>query len=217
MPAIALAFYLVFVMGLTVGVRVAIQLRRTGSTGIHRFRGEPGSLEWFASAIFIGNFMLVPLIVLLTLIGALEPIGALNTPAVNFAGLALASAAVLFVFVAQMAMGSSWRVGMVAEGRTELVTTGIFGIVRNPIYAGALPTVLGIALMAPTVPIFLDLVIVLTSIELPVRYVEEPHLLRLHGSAYRQYASRVGRFFPGVGLMSPPVAGAAASEPSQAA
>jgi protein-S-isoprenylcysteine O-methyltransferase Ste14 len=29
--------------------------------------------------------------------------------------------------------------------------------------------------------------------------VEEPYLVRSHGDEYRRYASRVGRFLPGVG------------------
>ena len=31
--------------------------------------------------------------------------------------------------------------------------------------------------------------------------VEEPYLLRTHGDEYRRYASRVGRFVPGVGRL----------------
>lgn len=38
------------------------------------------------------------------------------------------------------------------------------------------------------------------SIEVQVRLVEEPYLLRVHGEAYRDYVATVGRFVPGVGL-----------------
>ena len=40
------------------------------------------------------------------------------------------------------------------------------------------------------------------ALELQVRFVEEPYLLQAHGSAYADYAARVGRFFPRVGLLS---------------
>ena len=36
---------------------------------------------------------------------------------------------------------------------------------------------------------------------LQVRIVEEPHLLRVHGSRYAAYAARVGQFFPGLGRL----------------
>jgi protein-S-isoprenylcysteine O-methyltransferase Ste14 len=38
-------------------------------------------------------------------------------------------------------------------------------------------------------------------IELQVRVVEEPHLLRTHGQAYEDWAREVGRFVPGVGRL----------------
>lgn len=41
--------------------------------------------------------------------------------------------------------------------------------------------------------------VLLVSIELQVRVVEEPYLVRTHGEAYENYRSTVGRFVPGVG------------------
>ena len=37
------------------------------------------------------------------------------------------------------------------------------------------------------------------GLEIQTRMVEEPYLLKVHGSAYAEYAARVGRFVPGVG------------------
>lgn len=34
------------------------------------------------------------------------------------------------------------------------------------------------------------------ALELQVRWVEEPHLLRAHGATYRAYMRRTGRFVP---------------------
>ncbi|MFL5908785.1 MAG: methyltransferase family protein, partial [Solirubrobacterales bacterium] len=36
-------------------------------------------------------------------------------------------------------------------------------------------------------------------LQLQVRFVEEPYLIRTHGDDYRAYASEVGRFVPGIG------------------
>jgi protein-S-isoprenylcysteine O-methyltransferase Ste14 len=38
------------------------------------------------------------------------------------------------------------------------------------------------------------------SIEVQVRVVEEPYLLRVHGQVYRDYLATVGRFVPRLGL-----------------
>jgi protein-S-isoprenylcysteine O-methyltransferase Ste14 len=48
-----------------------------------------------------------------------------------------------------LAMGESWRVGVNETEHTELVTTGPFGLVRNPIFTAVLTTGAGIALVLP--------------------------------------------------------------------
>lgn len=39
----------------------------------------------------------------------------------------------------------------------------------------------------------------LAAIEVQVRAVEEPYLVRTHGTTYVRYAERVGRFLPQLG------------------
>jgi protein-S-isoprenylcysteine O-methyltransferase Ste14 len=59
----------------------------------------------------------------------------------------------------------------------------------------------GIALVTPNVVAGAGLILLIATIELQVRHVEEPYLLRTHGDDYRTYAASVGRFIPGVGLI----------------
>jgi protein-S-isoprenylcysteine O-methyltransferase Ste14 len=190
-------------LGLTGGLRMVIQARRTGSTGFNRFRGKPGSAERLAGVLFIAGTVVAPLAPLLDLLGVLSPIPALDAQGVFVAGTILVVAGILLTFGAQLAMGDSWRVGIPSGERTALVTSGPFAVVRNPIFGAALPTAIGFAMMVPNVLAIADLFVVFISLELLVRVVEEPHLLRVHGSAYRDYASRVGRFVPGLGLLAP--------------
>jgi len=42
-------------------------------------------------------------------------------------------------------------------------------------------------------------VLLVATIELQVRVVEEPYLLTVHGDGYRDYLANVGRFVPCVG------------------
>ena len=60
-------------------------------------------------------------------------------------------------------------------------------------------TAIGLILMVPNWVAIAGFVLLVASVELQVRYVEEPHLRRLHGSEYEAYEERVGRFVPGVG------------------
>jgi hypothetical protein len=45
------------------------------------------------------------------------------------------------------------------------------------------------------------LAVTLIGIEIQVRLVEEPYLHGVHGAAYTDYASGVGRFLPGIGRL----------------
>lgn len=60
---------------------------------------------------------------------------------------------------------------------------------------------LGIALLTKNVVAVAGFVLLVATIELQVRRVEEPYLLRTHGEDYRDYTATVGRFVPGVGLI----------------
>jgi protein-S-isoprenylcysteine O-methyltransferase Ste14 len=94
-------------------------------------------------------------------------------------------------------MGASWRIG-IDRRPTALVATGLYRLVRNPIYAGVLATVAGLALVTPcpwTLCLLLDTALLVT---IQAR-LEEVHLLAQHGDAYRAYAAQVGRFVPGIG------------------
>jgi len=98
-------------------------------------------------------------------------------------------------------MGASWRVGVDVRERTELVTGGLFRFVRNPIFSAMLVALVGLALLVPNAVSLLALVSSFAGLEIQVRRVEEPHLLRVHGERYRAWAARTGRFAPGLGRL----------------
>ena len=57
------------------------------------------------------------------------------------------------------------------------------------------------ALLTPNPVAILAVAALVIALELQVRRVEEPHLLRVHADAYRTYAARTGRFLPGIGRL----------------
>lgn len=201
MPVLALSLYVAFI-AVAFGLRTAIQIRRTGSSGVHRLSGPPGSAEWLAGVGFLVALGLGFAAPLLALLGVVEPIGALDAAALHVAGAVLAIAGIVATFLAQLAMGASWRVGVDPEERTALVTDGPFALVRNPIFSAMLPATLGLVLLVPSWIALLAFAGLLAAIELQVRAVEEPYLLRTHGTAYADYAMRVGRFAPAVGRLN---------------
>ena len=186
-------------MALAFGLRSAIQLRRTGSTGFKGIGGSPGSAEWLAGVGFALAVAVGVAAPVLDLAGLLEPIEAIDSDPLNSAGAALALTGVFLTLYAQIAMGDSWRIGVDPGETTALVTSGPFAWVRNPIFSAMIPTAFGLAMMVPNIASIAGAVGLITALELQVRVVEEPYLRQVHGDAYESYAGRVGRFFPGLG------------------
>lgn len=119
---------------------------------------------------------------------------------VTWLGLGVAVTGIALVAVAQHQMGASFRIGIDDE-ETALVKGGLFAIVRNPIFTG-LVVLLGGMFAAVPCSWSLGLWIVAAVVVSRQTRLEERHLLVQHGDAYRSYASRVGRFLPGIGRLA---------------
>jgi protein-S-isoprenylcysteine O-methyltransferase Ste14 len=199
MSGVALALMALYLL-LAFGVRVAVQLRRTGSTGISSLRSAP-AIELVGGAVFAAAVVLGGLNPLLAVLDAIEPAEDLDRAWAHILGLALCCGGIAGTFAAQMAMGASWRIGVDPAERTELVTGGVFSLCRNPIYTFMIVAWTGFALLVPTGLALAAGVLLVAGLEIQVRLVEEPHLIRTHGEPYRAWASRVGRFVPGLGKL----------------
>ena len=180
-------------------VRGAIQYRRTGSSPL-RLRDRPGSPQWWARLVSTVGVVLAIAAPLAELAG-LQPFAPLDQPLVRWGGVVLVFLGIAITIRSQAAMGRSWRADVDPDARTTLVTTGPFRLVRNPVFTGSAITVVGLAFVVPNVVSLLMLVAFVAGLEIQVRIVEEPYLLRVHGDAYRAYAARTGRFVPGVGRL----------------
>lgn len=200
MATLALVLYAVY-LALAFGLRTVVQLRRTGSSGFHGVGGRPGSAEWLVGVGFAVALTLGATAPVLALADVVEPIGALDITPLHAAGAVLSVAGIAGTLWAQLAMGTSWRIGVDPDERTELVTDGPFALVRNPIFSAMIPTALGLTLLVPSVVAIAGLVGLVVALELQVRVVEEPYLMRAQGEPYAAYAARVGRFVPGVGRL----------------
>jgi protein-S-isoprenylcysteine O-methyltransferase Ste14 len=197
---LALGLYALY-MALAFGLRTWLQLRRTGESGFKGVSGRLGSLEWIAGVLFVLAIAVGVAAPVLDVTGALEPLDELDSASVRATGVAIFVVGLVGTLYAQVAMGESWRIGVDVEERTALVTTGPFGVVRNPIFAAMLPASLGLALLVPNVAALAGFGTLLLALQIQVRLVEEPYLLQVHGQQYRDYSARVGRFVPGIGRL----------------
>lgn len=118
-------------------------------------------------------------------------------------GASVAAVAGVLTVVAQAQMGASWRIGVQAGERTELITHGLYAHVRNPIFTGMITFAAGLALLVPNAPTLVGAALAAAIIVAQVRMVEEPHLRSAHGAAYQVWAAHAGRFVPGIGRSLP--------------
>lgn len=78
----------------------------------------------------------------------------------------------------------------------ELVTTGLYRYVRNPIYLGVLAIILGHFLWFKTIWMLIYMLVVFLGVHLFVKLYEEPALKRKFGAAYEDYLNSVPRWIP---------------------
>ena len=92
-------------------------------------------------------------------------------------------------------MGKDWRMAVTAEPDQPLITDGLFGRIRHPIYAFSMLLVLSSIAVVPTAPMA-ACGAVLVALWVLKAVNEERHMLRQHGDAYAAYLARTGRFLP---------------------
>jgi protein-S-isoprenylcysteine O-methyltransferase Ste14 len=200
MAAVALALYIAFGV-LALGCRCWLQWSRTGSTGYRGISSRLGTLGLVGGIGFVVAMVGGLLAPLLQLLRVVSPLHSLDHQWDKAAGLTLALCGLAATLYAQLDMGDSWRVGVDTRETTTLVRTGVFRLIRNPIFAAMLVFTLGETLLAPNPVGIAVFAVFFVAIEISVRTVEEPYLLEMHGDAYRDYTASVGRFVPGVGLI----------------
>ena len=191
-----LPIYFLLFFGLAMFWRSYIAWKRTGinpyklgnSDTVHDFVGKLFRLTLIASALIVLVFTFLE-----PFYGLLIPIPWLTLPALPMIGLALLILALIWVLIAQIQMGDSWRIGIDEQTASPLVQSGLFGISRNPIFLGMLVMLVGMLLILPTAITLLVTALGIVLIHIQVR-LEEPFLLEKYGDAYLSYQKHVRRW-----------------------
>ena len=93
-------------------------------------------------------------------------------------------------------MGKNWSVAIVKEDEDQqLVTTGLFGIVRHPIYALSALMVFMTAVTCASFPMAIIAVIHIVLLNIKAKR-EEQALIGVFGDEYRVYMKHTGGFVP---------------------
>lgn len=110
----------------------------------------------------------------------------------QFAGIFVGIAAVVFFGAATITMKTSWRVGIPQE-KTTLITDGIYRISRNPAFVGFDLLYVSLCLLLPNLPLILSSLWAAGMLHLQILQ-EERHLTRVFGEAYKTYCKHTRRY-----------------------
>jgi protein-S-isoprenylcysteine O-methyltransferase Ste14 len=198
---VVLPLYGLFVIAAIIAHRSRL-LKQMGRDPIvlHPFHKTDTPHQYLESVLLVGAVALALDVVL----NALWPhvmtqrlaIPAIRTSAwCGWLGLAIVTSGLFLSAAGVSSMGRSWRIGIDREKPGPLVTGGLFGRMRHPIYAGMLLVTLGMA--GVTGDLLSTAVAAGAWVGIPVQArLEEDFLLSRHGDEYRTYQARTGRFWP---------------------
>ena len=193
---IILPIYLALFFGLAMFWRSYLSWKRTGinpyalgnNDTVHDYVGKLFRFTLIATALIVLAFSLSE-----SLYNLLMPIPWLNSSLLVGIGLVLLASALVWVLIAQVQMGDSWRIGIDEKTDSPLVLHGLFGVSRNPIFLGMLVMLVGLLFTIPTAATLIVTLLGFMLIHIQVR-LEEPFLLDKYGEAYRVYQKRVRRW-----------------------
>ena len=167
------------------GINAFVLLKQGGTYGVI---GVYFKLLPLASFLAVVSYSFFP-----SMYDFLAPFHWLENHLIVFVGIFFLIISLFWIWVAQTQMGNSWRIGIDEQRKTELITTGMFSISRNPIFLGMKVNLLGFFLVIPNAVTLTVVVTGFALIDIQVR-LEEQHLLNLNDDSYQNYYKKVRRW-----------------------
>lgn len=167
--------------------------RRRGAIEEHRI----GAVESVLMTLNLWGVLLAPLLYAFTdWFGFAEYELPLWT---GFIGAACLAVAIWLLIRAHADLGRNWSPTLEIVTEHRLVTEGIYGTIRHPIYAAVWLTVIAQALMIDNWFVGLSGMVVYLPVYLTRVPAEERMMLDRFGDAYRAYMARTGGIIPRLG------------------
>ena len=192
---LALPIYFIIYFGLAFVLKSVIVAKRIGKNPLVLPKGDSAfgliglyfKLTLIAMFVYVMAFAFFP-----TWHDKFLPIISLDNFTLKYIGLGLLAIALIWTIVAQGNMKNSWRIGIDTETKTELVTTGLFKLSRNPIFFRMIISLVGLFLTTPNALTGIFLILGYVLIQIQIR-LEEEFLTKEHGQDYINYRQKVRR------------------------
>lgn len=151
--------------------------------------GKTGFVKWVECTMMASTVLVVVVELVSIVLGT-----TLLPPVARWLGAGTAAVGVAVFITAVVTMRDSWRAGVSKSEKTELVTSGIFSISRNPAFLGFDLVYLGILLMFFNWVLFAVSIFDALMFHLQIVNVEEDFLLEAFGEDYLNYKKKVNRY-----------------------
>jgi len=188
-------FYCIFLIALFV-IPSYVTYKRTGINPI-KFSKAETAINYVGKAYKIISAMAFVIISLNAFLPKVMqyfvPIEYLQNDILMWTGIGLVHLAFFIIFIAQRNMANEWRIGIDNENKVNLITKGMFGISRNPIFLGVIIVFIGLFLIIPNTVTAVILGSGVLVIQVQVR-LEEEFLLNALGIDYKAYMNKVNRW-----------------------
>lgn len=113
---------------------------------------------------------------------------------VRYIGFGVACLGIVFFVAAISIMGDNWRAGIDKEQETQLVTTGIYRLSRNPAFVGFDLLYIGITMAFPNWILLIVSCMGIVMMHFQI-LEEERHLPEIFGEPYTVYKQQTPRYF----------------------
>lgn len=166
-----------------------ISQRKQGISTDQLGKGKTGLVKFIEVTLKISTYVL-PII---QFISILWYIGTAHI-ALRIFGCVITTVGVLTFILSVAQMKDNWRAGVQREDKTNLVTTGIYSISRNPAFLGFDLMYIGILFTFFNWYLCFATSFVLVFFHLQIVNVEEEFLIEAFGEEYVQYKKKVCRY-----------------------
>ncbi len=113
----------------------------------------------------------------------------------RYLSLMFAAFGVIIIKLAFKSYDFSSFIGVTQEENSPLITKGILGSIRHPIYSGTILIVIGYWFFSPDLPTSISALCVFTYLPIGI-YLEEKKLITEYGDQYVKYKEKVPAIFP---------------------
>ena len=166
-----------------------ISQRKQGISTDQLGKGKTGFVKFIEVTLKISTYVL-PII---QLISIWQYIGTVHV-LLRIIGCVITTIGVLIFIISVVQMKDNWRAGVQREDKTNLVTTGIYSISRNPAFLGFDLMYIGILFTFFNWYLCFATSFVLVFFHFQIVNVEEDFLIEAFGEEYVQYKKKVCRY-----------------------